>query len=65
MLSEADEAFAKLPPMSCGTIYNAAAMAVDQSNRTLGQVLEVRTKVTLRPHQCCSGSGYRRVHTAG
>jgi hypothetical protein len=38
MLSKGAEAFVELPPLSCGAIYSAAAIAVDES-RAAGQVL--------------------------
>ena len=41
MLSSSEEggAFADLPPLSCGGIYRAAAIAVDESDSAAGQVL--------------------------
>ena len=39
MLSKGAETSAELPPLSCGTIYGAAAIAVDETHSTSGQVL--------------------------
>jgi len=39
MLSKGEGAFVELPPLSCGAIYDAAAIAVDESHSALGQVL--------------------------
>jgi hypothetical protein len=39
MLSSQEGAFVDLPPMSCGEIYGAAAIAVDESDSAAGQVL--------------------------
>jgi hypothetical protein len=39
MLSKGAEAFVELPPLSCGAISGAAAIAVDESDSALGQVL--------------------------
>jgi hypothetical protein len=39
MLSKGERAFVELPPLSCGTIHGAAAIAVDESNSASGQVL--------------------------
>jgi len=39
MLSKGEGAFVELPPLSCGAIYGAAAVAVDESHSALGQVL--------------------------
>jgi hypothetical protein len=39
MLSKGGGAFVELPPLSCGAIYGAAAIAVDESDSALGQVL--------------------------
>jgi len=36
MLSEGAGAFVELPPLSCGAIYGAAAITVDESDSTLG-----------------------------
>jgi hypothetical protein len=36
MLSKGAETSAELPPLSCGTIYGAAAIAVDKSGNALG-----------------------------
>jgi len=44
MRSNGEEAFVELPPLSCGAIYNAAAIAVDESQSALGR---------------CSGPGWR------
>jgi hypothetical protein len=39
MLSKGEGAFVELPPLSCGAIYGAVAIAVDESHSALGQVL--------------------------
>jgi hypothetical protein len=39
MLSKKKGAFVELPPLSCGAIYAAAAITVDESHSALGQVL--------------------------
>jgi hypothetical protein len=39
MLSSSEGAFADLPPLSCGGIEGAAAIAVDESDSAAGQVL--------------------------
>jgi len=39
MLSKGAGAFVELPPLSCGAISGAAAIAVDESDSALGQVL--------------------------
>jgi len=39
MLSKGEGAFVELPPLSCGAISGAAAIAVDESHSALGQVL--------------------------
>jgi hypothetical protein len=39
MLSKGEGAFVELPPLSCGAINGAAAIAVDESHSALGQVL--------------------------
>jgi hypothetical protein len=39
MLSKGAGAFVELPPLSCGAIQGAAALAVDESHSALGQVL--------------------------
>jgi hypothetical protein len=39
MLSKREGAFMELPPLSCGAIYGAAAIAVEESHSALGQVL--------------------------
>jgi hypothetical protein len=39
MLPKGAGAFVELPPLSCGAICGAAAIAVDESDSTLGQVL--------------------------
>ena len=39
MLSKGAGAFVELPPLSCGAISGAAAIAVDESHSALGQVL--------------------------
>ena len=39
MLRKGAETFVELPPLSCGGIYGAAAIGVDESDSTLGQVL--------------------------
>jgi hypothetical protein len=39
MLSEGAGAFVELPPLSCGVLYGAAAIAVDERDSALGQVL--------------------------
>jgi hypothetical protein len=39
MLSEEGGAFVDLPPLSCGRIHGAAAVAVDESDSAAGQVL--------------------------
>jgi hypothetical protein len=39
MLSKGARAFVELPPLSCGAIYGAAAIAVDESRSAAGQVL--------------------------
>jgi hypothetical protein len=38
-LSKGGGAFVELPPLSCGTIYGAVAIAVNESDSALGQVL--------------------------
>ena len=39
IVSKGGGAFVELPPLSCGAIYGAAAIAVDESGSALGQVL--------------------------
>jgi hypothetical protein len=39
MLPKGAQAFVELPPLSCGAIYGAAAIAVDESDSAAGQVL--------------------------
>jgi hypothetical protein len=39
MLSKGARAFEELPPLSCGPIYGAAAIVVDESSSAAGQVL--------------------------
>ena len=39
MLSRGARAFVELPPLSCGEIWGAAAIAVDESHSALGQVI--------------------------
>jgi hypothetical protein len=39
MLSRGAEAFVELPPLSCGAMYLAAAIVVDESESALGKVL--------------------------
>ena len=39
MLLKGARAFVELPPLSCGAIYGAAAIAVDETHSTSGQVL--------------------------
>jgi hypothetical protein len=39
MLSKGEGAFVELPPLSCGAIHGAAAIAVDESHSVLGQEL--------------------------
>jgi hypothetical protein len=39
MLSKGEGAFVELPPLACGAIHGAAAIAVDESHSALGQVL--------------------------
>jgi hypothetical protein len=39
MLSQGAGAFVELPPLSCGVIYGAVAIAVDETHSALGQVL--------------------------
>jgi hypothetical protein len=39
MLSKGAETFVELPPLSCGAIYDAAAIAVDETSSASGQVL--------------------------
>jgi hypothetical protein len=55
MLSSSEEggAFVELPPLSCGAIYDAAAIAVDESDSAAGQVLLLGG----------SGDDYRPVST--
>jgi hypothetical protein len=36
MLSKGAGAFVELPPMSCGAIYGAATIAVDETHSALG-----------------------------
>jgi hypothetical protein len=42
MLSSEEGAFVDLPPLSCGAIFGAAAIAVEESDKTAGQVLLLR-----------------------
>ena len=39
MLSQGAGAFVELPPLSCGAIFDAVAIAVDETHSALGQVL--------------------------
>jgi hypothetical protein len=69
MLSAGAAAFVELPPLSCGVIYGAAAIAVNESDSALGQVLLLggrgQDSRTTSSFSATGGSGHRRMHTAG
>ena len=56
MLSSEEGAFVNLPPLSCGAIWGAAAIAVDESDSALGQLLLIGGAM-----QGCGGAS-RTVH---
>jgi hypothetical protein len=60
ILSKGEGAFVELPPLSCGAIYGAAALVVDESHSALGQVLLLGGK----NQDCTSTSSVRLVDLA-
>jgi hypothetical protein len=62
-------AFVELPPLSCGAVSGAAAIAVDESDSALGRVLLLgghdQNNTATSSEGVISGSCYQRVHTAG
>jgi hypothetical protein len=59
----------ELPPLSCGVIYGAAAIVVNESDSALGQVLLLggwgQDSRMTSYFSATGGSGHRRMHTAG